>query len=352
VTGLAAARAIADPLLTVCVLERHPRPGMETSTHNSGVIHAGIYYPPGSLKARLCVEGQRLLYEYCSARRVPHARTGKLILGEPSERPALEMLATRARENGATDLQLVEPDFVKRREPHVRPLPGIYSPSTGIVEAEALVRALAADCRERDVLILPGTTLDGCDLRGGELELKTSREVFRARVAVNAAGLFADDASQMLGGERFRIYPVRGEYAMLTRSKRDLINGLVYPLPPASGHGIGTHLTRTIGGDVLIGPTARYQSGKDDYEDGRRPVEAFLEETRHLLPDVIIDDLRLAGSGIRAKLHPPEDSFADFMIRRDSNQPKLIQVAGIDSPGLTACLAIGELAGALVRSAL
>ena len=352
VAGLAVARAIATPTLTVCLLERHPRLGMETSTHNSGVIHAGIYYPPGSLKARLCVEGQRRLYEYCGMRRVPHARTGKLILGEPSERPALEMLLNRARENGVTDLQLVEPDFVKRREPHVRPLPGVYSPSTGIVEAEALVRALAADCNERDVLILHATTLEAGELRDGEFELKTSREIFHARVVVNAAGLFADDVSRMLGGERFRIYPVRGEYAVLTRSKRDLVGGLVYPLPPASGHSIGTHLTKTTSGDVLIGPTARYQSGKDDYEQGRRPVDAFLDETRHLLPEVTVDDLRLAGSGIRAKLHPPEESFADFMIRRDSNQPKLIQVAGIDSPGLTSCLAIGEMVGALVRSAL
>jgi L-2-hydroxyglutarate oxidase LhgO len=325
---------------------------METSTHNSGVIHAGIYYPQGSLKARLCVAGQRRLYEYCETRGIPHARTGKLILGEPSERPALEMLMNRGRENGATDLQLVEPDFVKRREPHVRPLPGIYSPSTGIVEAEALVRSLAADCNERDVLMLHGTKLDAGELRGGEFELKTSREVFRARVVVNAAGLFADDVSRMLGGERFRLYPVRGEYAMLTRSKRDLINGLVYPLPPVSGHSIGMHLTKTTAGDVLIGPTARYQRGKDDYEDGRRPVEAFLEDTQHLLPEVTIDDLRLAGSGIRAKLQAPEDSFADFMIRSDSNQPKLIQVAGIESPGLTASLAIGEMAGGLVRDAL
>ena len=350
--GLATARALGSANLTVCLLERHPRPGMETSTHNSGVIHAGIYYPAGSLKARLCVEGLRRLYEYCDARRIPHARIGKLVLAEPSEHSALDALLKRGRDNGAIDLQLVDEDFVRRREPHVRPLPGIYSPSTGIIEAEALVRALTADCAERDVMVLPGTSLRGAELRAGGFDLDTSHERFHARVVVNAAGLFADDVSTMLGGETFRIYPVRGEYAVLTRSKSALIQALVYPLPPASGHSIGTHLTKTIGGDVLIGPTARYQSGKDDYEHDRLPVGAFLEEARHLLPGITVEDLRLGGSGIRAKLHPPEESFADFMIRRDRNHPNLIQVAGIDSPGLTSCLAIGEMAAALARDAL
>ena len=352
VVGLATARAIAAPNLTVCLLERHPRPGMETSTHNSGVMHAGIYYPAGTLKARLCVDGLRRLYEYCEARRVPHARIGKLVLAEPSQLSTLDTLLKRGRENGAIDLQLVDEDFVKRREPHVRPLPGIYSPSTGIIEAEALVRALAADCGERGVIVLPGTSLRAAEPRGGSFELDTPHEKFHARVVVNAAGLFADVVSSILGGEAFRIYPVRGEYAVLTRSKSALVKALVYPLPPASGHSIGTHLTKTIGGDVLIGPTARYQLGKDDYEHDRLPVSAFVDEARPLLPGITADDLRLAGSGIRAKLHPPEDSFADFMIRRDRNQPNVIQVAGIDSPGLTSCLAIGEMAAELAREAL
>lgn len=350
--GLSVARALAAPHRAVCLIERHARLGQETSTHNSGVIHAGIYYPPGTLKARLCIEGSRLLYEYCRIRGVPYARLGKLILAQPDRLPELEALARRGEANGVEGLEVVGEDFVRRREPRVRPLPAIYSPNTGVVEAEALVRALAADCLDREVLMLPSTSLAGGEFRARVFELRTPSEAFHARVVINAAGLYADEISRALGGETFRIHPVRGEYAELTRSKRDSIRGLVYPLPHRSGHTLGTHLTKTTHGDVLIGPTARHQSGKADYENDRRPLEAFLDETQLLLPDVTIDDLRLAGSGIRATLRQPDESFADFMVKIDGKQPALIHTAGIDSPGLTCCLAIGEMVAGLAKTVL
>lgn len=344
VTGLASALALAERGASVCLLEREAKPGRATSTHNSGVIHAGLYYPQGSLKARLCVEGRDRLYAFCEKHRVPHARCGKLVIAvDEHEIEELHKIQQNAHGNGVTSVAAVDADFIKSREPNVRAVAALWSPDTGIVEAEALVKTLEHLCKDRDVAVVVGSPLVGATPGADGIELVTPHESFLAHTVVNAAGLCADDVSVQLGASRFTIYPCRGEYAELAPSKRHMVNGLVYPLPHASGAGLGVHLAKTTWGTVTLGPTIRYQDSKDDYESGRMPLEDFVEPARRLLPWITLADLQPGGSGIRAKLQGPGQPVADFRIERDAVNPRVIQAAGIDSPGLTSCLAVGEL---------
>jgi glycerol-3-phosphate dehydrogenase len=365
VVGCAVAHAMSRRWSDVFLVEQMPKLGMGASTRNSGVIHSGIYYPPGSLKARLCVAGNRMLHEFCAAHDVPHRNCGKLVVAQGSQQEAaLEHLAENGRANGVSGLRIVDRATVQEREPHIQATAALEVPSTGIVLAEDLVKALARLAADQGASILTRARVAKLEERAECIEVTLlegdasspdtlNEETVEARCVINCAGLYADDIAAMLGNHSYRIYPVRGEYCELVRAKSYLVNNLVYPLPHADLLTLGMHLTRTIWGTVLVGPTADYISSKNDYESNRLPVEEFARRTKPLLPELEAADLQLAYSGIRAKLTPPgQTGVADFIITRDANVPRAIQLIGIESPGLTSCLAIAERVASLAAEVL
>ena len=347
------------------LVEQMPKLGMGASTRNSGVIHSGIYYTPGSLKAALCVSGNRMMYEFCGAHRVPHRNCGKLVVAHDAKQfTELERLAENGRANGVEGLRIVDRAAVRAREPHIEAPAALLVPSTGILSAEDLVKTLARIAAEQGTSVLTRarvtrlepckdciavTLVEGDASDGSEL----AEETIEARCVINCAGLYADEIAAKLGNRDYTIYPVRGEYCELVRSKSHLVNHLVYPLPHADGLSLGVHLTRTLWDTVLVGPTADYIDEKNDYERNRLPIEEFARRAKPMLPEISAGDLQLAYSGIRAKLVPPgHGGFADFVIERDANVPRAIQLIGIESPGLTSSLAIAEKVAALVEETL
>jgi glycerol-3-phosphate dehydrogenase len=364
VVGCAIARALSARWSDVFLLEALPKLGMGASSRNSGVIHSGIYYAPGSLKARHCVRGNQLTYEFCAAHGVPHRNIGKIVVAtSPAESLALTGLMKNGCANGVKDLRLVDRAEIREREPHVEGYQALDVPSTGIVSSEDLVKAYARIAADRGANIVTHARVERLEpLREGIRVVSSAGEI-EAKCLVNSAGLFADEIAGMLGSQmaQHRIYPVRGEYCEVVRAKQDLIRGLVYPLPHADGLSLGMHLTKTISGTMLIGPTARYIQDKNDYERDREPVEDFAVGAKALLPEIEASDLVLAYSGIRAKLVPPPNfpgekpgrsGMADFIIQRDPEFPRVVQLIGIESPGLTSAPAIAEHVRDLVAEVL
>jgi glycerol-3-phosphate dehydrogenase len=352
VVGCAIARAVSARWQDVFLVEQFPKFGMATSTRNSGVNHSGIYYPKNSLKARLCVEGNRLLYQFCAQHNVPFRHTGKLVVAANAhEEKELVALKKKGEDNGVEGLRLIGPEDIRKREPHIRGTAALEVPSTGIVSAEELVHAFARIATNqganlvnyaRVVSLQPAGNLIRVGLRIGDEE-DAQDEVIEARCVINAAGLYADEVAAMLGNNSWKIYPVRGEYCEVRGPRASLINDLVYPLPHSDGLSLGVHFTKTLWGTFLLGPTASYVEGKDNYEKNRLPIPAFAESAKTLLPEIEVSDLQLGYSGLRPKLVPPTGhGLADFVITRDPNVPQAIHLVGMESPGLTAAPAIAN----------
>ena len=362
VIGCAIANAASKRWPDVFLVEKFPKLGMATSTRNSGVNHSGIYYPKNSLKARHCVEGNRLTYEFCKKHNVPFRHCGKLVVAvDAHEEADLIALKKRGEENGVEGLRLIGPDEIRKREPHIKGVAALDVPSTGIVSAEELVHAYGRVAsnqgaslvtRAEVVSLAPSGKSIRVGLRIGDEE-DAQNETIEARCVINAAGLYADDVARMLGPRPWKIYPVRGEYCEIRGKRSELVRDLVYPMPHTGALTLGLHFTKTLWGTTLLGPTATYVEGKDNYERGRMSVAEFVEDAKTLLPELEEADLQLAYKGLRPKLVPPDlHGPADFVIEADAEVPQVIHLVGIESPGLTGAPSIAAQVAGLVKEVL
>jgi L-2-hydroxyglutarate oxidase LhgO len=349
VVGLAVARALALAGREVLVLEAEEAFGTQTSSRNSEVIHAGIYYPTGSLKARLCVRGKRMLYAYCAARGVAHRRVGKvLVAAEAAELPVLEGYARKAAANGVP-LEPLSAGDVARLEPAVRAVAGLWSETTGIIDSHALMLALLGDAESAGAALVTRTPVASVRVVDGGFELDTAGEApitLRCRTLVNAAGLSAQRLARTIQGMDPALVPpthyAKGHY--FTLAGRTPFSHLVYPMPDHAG--LGIHVTIDLAGRCRFGPDVTRWPAEPDYafEDGLEPK--FYEAIRRYWPELPDGALQPGYTGVRPKVTGPAEAAGDFMIQGpDAHRVAgLVNLFGIESPGLTASLAIaGEV---------
>jgi L-2-hydroxyglutarate oxidase LhgO len=359
VVGLAIAEKLSGEYRDVFLVDKYPTFGQETSSRNSEVIHAGIYYPKGSLKSRLCVEGKKLLYDYCKKYDVPFNNCGKLIVAtRGDEISVIEGIRQTAFNNGVDDLVILDREEMKRLEPSVFALAAIYSPSTGIVDTHSLMKRYETHTINNGGQIVYGSEVTGIRKaeNGYEITLLSSGNeiyTFTSRIVINSAGLTSDKISEMAGmqDEGLKIMFCKGEYFRLKPPKNRLISRLVYPVPVHNLEGIGIHVTVEMGGGVKLGPDVTYlESNVYDYKVTASKQEAFFMSARKFLPFLEFDDLSPEMAGIRPKIQKPGDPVRDFYIEEEAKNgcPGFINLIGIESPGLTSSLAIANYVRNLV----
>ena len=347
VVGLAVARALAQAGRGVYVLERERYVGFHTSSRNSEVIHSGIYYPPGSWKARLCVQGRHALYAYCAERRIPHGRPGKLVVATAEDEvPSLQRIAETAIANGVTDLQHLSAAEVHRLEPEVKAVAALFSPSTGIVDSHALLSALAGDARAAGAELALATPVLSGRVENGFIALRVGGEEpasIRFRAVVNSAGPWAPELARRIEGAPLERIPeprfAKGHYFVLAGASP--FRHLVYPVPVPGG--LGTHLTIDLAGQARFGPDVAWVDGVDYRFDETREPD-FYRAVRRYWPGLPDGRLQPGYTGIRPKISAPGEAAADFRIDGPEAHgiPGLVHLFGIESPGLTASLALAD----------
>lgn len=381
--GLATAYRLLErqPRLAVALLEKESTVGAHQSTHNSGVLHCGLYYAPGSAKARLAVAGIRQMVAFCRAENVPHEICGKLVVAtKPEELPRLDELLRRGAANGVQGLRKLAPDEMRRLEPHVAGVAAAHVPEEGIVDYRAVCDRLAARIQERGGRIHTGAVATRIERRGTEWVVATPRGEITAEFLVNCTGLHCDRVAQLAGERReVRIVPFRGEYYQLKAGRDALVRNLIYPVPDPKFPFLGVHFTRLIHGGVEAGPNAVLAFAREGYSLGRvnlrdladalsyaglwrflrrypEMVRAELAQSfsrarfcralQKLVPDIRPDDLAPGGAGVRAQaMTPTGELVQDFhLVARDH----ALHVLNAPSPAATASLAIGEHIAALL----
>jgi 2-hydroxyglutarate dehydrogenase len=387
IVGLAVARELtrSRPRASVCVLEREPELGVHQTGHNSGVVHAGVYYMPGSLKAQLCVEGARELYAYCEERGIAVEACGKVILAtEPGELGRLEELERRAHANGVVGVRRIDARGIEAIEPHARGIAGLHVPSTGIVEFGAIARAYA-----HDVLAAGGAIATGCGVRSMEagarsLHVAHTHGVTEARHAIVCAGAWSDRLAVAAGANPDpRIVPFRGAYLRLVPARRELVRSLIYPVPDPSLPFLGVHMTRRIDGEVLVGPTALLVGARDAYTLRRVRVKdvrdtlawpgtwrmmsrwwrtgltelhhaalrtALVRAAARYVPELRPHDVEPAFAGVRAQALRRDGRLIDEFVF--SATPRALHVRNAPSPAATSSLAIARHVAAEAERAL
>lgn len=387
IVGLATAHALAEhaPSLRLCILEKESDVAAHQTGHNSGVIHAGIYYAPGSLKASLCREGARLLAEFCAAHGIGYELCGKVVVAtNQRELPVLDELYRRGVANGVPGLRRIGPDELREIEPNAGGLAALLSPSTGIIDYGEVARAMAAGLRAHGADLRTGSRVLGIHTAGGGLRIATATGEVAAGYMINCAGLYSDMIARMTGAEpNVRIIPFRGEYYFIRPERRHLVRGLIYPVPDPRLPFLGVHFTRTIHGDVEAGPNAvlafaregytrwqirpgelwdtltypgfralaaRYwRSGLSEYYRSFRKAE-FVRALQRLVPAIQPADVAPGGAGVRAQAVERNGKLADDFCIAES--PRALHVLNAPSPAATAALAIGRYVAGRAAAAL
>ena len=353
VVGLAIASEIANKNLNIYILEKNLSHGMGISSRNSEVIHSGIYYPQGSLKAELCVHGREMLYDICSKNNIPHAKIGKFIIAtNKNEMEKIEYLNDNARQNGVSSVSLLDQRQISHMEPNIKAFGALYSPDTGIISAHSLMDFYLHDARMKGAEIVYGTQVVGVERLSEGYRLITINSrgeqfSFATECVINAAGLSSASIARMMG-QNYTLHYCKGNYFSIDNVKVGTVRRLIYPVPEKNQVGLGIHLTLDLNGRMKLGPDAAYINATEDYTVDAAKSDKFYVAAAKYLPFIRRQDIVPDISGIRPKLQGPGEGFRDFVISED--MPGFINLVGIESPGLTASPAIANHVGKLLNS--